>query len=190
MTWTKIVKPASVAGLRRRLAVPVALALACGAGLLGMASPARAEIMSYSATGFVRHCPCVEDGTQESSTHDGVLEMTGQFSTFYMAVDFPKDGQKVCSVSLVYRDVNGNDAIRARLYKKSFSSGGPAFTAPVLMATATSAAGTPDTVRIAKTSAINQPSIAQGGAFYYLLVDAPTINLAFLGVQIDVKGTC
>ena len=166
------------------------LAAAAALGLLVLAPAAKAEPVSLSATGFVRHCPCVEDGTQESNTHDGVVEVTGQSSTFYAAVDFPKDGQKVCSLSLVYRDVNGNDAIRARLYKKTFSNGGPAFAAPVLMATATSAAGTPDTVRIAKTSAINQPSIAQGSAFYYLLVDAPTINLAFLGVQIDVKGTC
>lgn len=169
--------------------VILASAVALGAGLFSFVTPAKAEIMSYSATGFVRHCPCVEDGTQESNTHDGVLEMTGQFSTFYAAVDFPKDGQKVCSVSLVYRDVNGNDAIRARLYKKTFSNGGPAFGAPVLMATATST-GSSDSVRIAKTTTINQPSIAQGSAFYYLLVDGPTINLAFLGVQIDVKATC
>ena len=170
--------------------VILASAVALGAGLFSFATPAKAEIMSYSATGFVRHCPCVEDGTQESNTHDGVLEFTGQFSTFYAAVDFPKDGQQVCSVSLVYRDVNGNDAIRARLYKKTFASGSNVFAAPTLMATATSAGGTPVTVRIAKTSAINQPKIAQGGAFYYVLVDGPTINLAFLGVQIDVKATC
>ena len=48
----------------------------------------------------------------------------------------------------------------------------------------------PTTVRIAKTTAINQPTIAQANAFYYVLVDGPTINLAFLGVQIDVKKTC
>ena len=173
-----------------KVLVASAFGLALCAGSFGFAAPARAEIMSYSATGFVRHCPCVEDGTQESDTQAGVVQMTGQFSTFYAAVDFPKDGQKVCSVSLVYRDVNANDPIKARLYKKTFTSGGAAFAAPVLMATATSAAGTPDTVRIAKTTVINQPSIAQGSAFYYLLVDAPTINLAFLGVQIDVKGTC
>ena len=173
-----------------RAILSAAFGLALGAGSFGFAAPAKAEIMSYSATGFVRHCPCVEDGTQESDTQAGVVQMTGQNSTFYAAVDFPKDGQKVCSVSLVYRDVNANDPIKARLYKKTFTNGGPAFAAPVLMATATSAAGTPDTVRIAKTSVINQPSIAQGSAFYFLLVDAPTINLAFLGVQIDVKGTC
>ncbi len=195
MASTRTRVPSATAEAGRRLRshdglLAGAMALAFGLGLAGWATPARAEIVSLSATGFVRHCPCVEDGTQESNTHDGVVEMTGQFSTFYAAVDFPKDGQKVCSVSLVYRDVNGNDAIRARLYKKSFTNGGPAFAAPTLMATATSAAGTPDTVRIAKTSVINQPSIAQANAFYYVLVDAPTINLAFLGVQIDVKGTC
>lgn len=175
---------------RRRIALAAAGLLPGLIGLLGLAPAARAEIVSLSATGFTRHCPCVEDGTQESDTQNGVLQMTGQFSNFYAAVDFPADGRRVCSLSLVYRDVNGNDAIRARLFKKTFSSGGQAFTAPVLMATATSAAGTQPTVRIAKTTAITQPVIAQANAFYYVQVDAPTINLAFLGVQIDVKPTC
>lgn len=166
------------------------LGLVLAGGLFGFAAPAKAEIMSYSATGFVRHCPCVEDGTQESSTTNGTLEFTGQNQSFYAAVDFPKDGQKVCSVSLVYHDINANDAIRARLFKKTFSNGSSPTSAPVLIATATSASGTPNTVRIAKTTSINQPSIAQASAFYYLQVDGPTINLGFLGVQIDVKSTC
>ena len=173
-----------------RAILPAIFGLALGAGLLGFAAPAQAEIMSYSATGFVRHCPCVEDGTQESDTQAGVVQMTGQNSTFYAAVDFPKDGQKVCSVSLVYNDINANDAIRARLFKRTFSNGSSPDAAPVLIATATSASGTPDTVRIAKTTSINQPTIAQANAFYYLQVDGPTINLGFLGVQIDVKSTC
>ena len=167
-----------------------AMGLAFGAMLLGAAPPARAEIISLSATGFVRHCPCIVDGSQESNTHAGVVEMTGQASTFYSAVDFPKDGQKVCGLSLVYRDINGNDSIRARLFKKTFSSGGPAFGAPVLMVTAESTPGVSDTVRITTTNGINQPVIAQSKAFYYVLVDAPTVNLAFLGVQVDVRPTC
>jgi hypothetical protein len=165
-------------------------ALGLALGLFSFTPQAKAEIISISATGFVRHCPCVEDGTQESNTHDGVLEMTGQFSTFYAAVDFPKDGLKVCSLSLVYRDVNGADAIRARLFKKTFTNGGPAFNPPVTMATATSASGTADAVRIATTTAITQPTVAQARAFYYVMVDAPTINLAFLGVQINASSTC
>lgn len=167
-----------------------AVALASMVGLLGVMPAAHAELVSVSASGFTRHCPRVEDGTQESDTQAGVLQMTGQFSNFYAAVDFPVDGQKVCSLNLVYRNVNANDAIRARLFKKTFTSGGQAFAAPVLMATATSAAGMQPTVQIARTTAINQPTIAQAGAFYYVQVDAPTINLAFLGVQIDIKPTC
>lgn len=167
-----------------------AVGLAFGAMLMGTATPARAEIISLSATGFVRHCPCVVDGSQESNTHAGVVEVTGQASTFYSAVDFPKDGQRVCGLSLVYRDVNGNDAIRARLFKKTFNNGGPAFGAPVLMVTAESTPGISDTVRITTTNGINQPVITQSKAFYYVLVDAPTINLAFLGVQVDVRPTC
>ncbi|MFO1049639.1 MAG: hypothetical protein U1E52_17295 [Geminicoccaceae bacterium] len=167
-----------------------AIGLALGFGLCALAPAAKAEIVSLSATGFVRHCPCVEDGTQESNTHDGVLEFLGQNNTFYAAVDFPTEGQKICSLALVYRDVNGNDAIRARLFKKSFTNGGNPFAAPTVVATATSATGVPATVRIAKTTTINQPTVAQANAFYYVLVDGPTINLAFLGVQIDVKKTC
>lgn len=174
-----------------RAALPaLAAAATLALGLCGFAPAAKAEIVSLSATGFTRHCPCVEDGTQESNTHAGVLEFTGQANTFYAAVDFPAEGQKICSLALVYRDVNGNDAIRARLFKKSFTNGGQAFTAPTVVATATSAAGVPTTVRIAKTTAINQPTVAQANAFYYVLVDGPTINLAFLGVQIDVKKAC
>lgn len=163
--------------------------LAFGLTLFGAAPAARAEIVSLSATGFTRHCPCIEDGTQESNTHDGVLEMTGQNSTFYANVDFPSNG-KVCSVSLIYRDVNGADAIRARLFRKSFSSGGNFFSAPTLMATATSASGTTATTRIAKTTSIASSTVSQTSGFYYVLVDGPTINLAFMGVQIDFRSTC
>ena len=164
--------------------------LTFGLALFGFTPVAKAEIVSLSATGFTRHCPCVEDGTQESNTHVGVLEMTGQNSTFYANVDFPRDNDKVCSVSLVYRDVNGADAIRARLFRKSFSSGGNTFSNPTLMATATSASGTQTTTRIAKTTSIASATVSQSSGFYYVLVDAPTINLAFLGVQIDVRSAC
>ncbi len=161
-----------------------------GAAMLGFAAPAAAEIISLSATGFVKHCPCIADGTPESNENNGVLEMTGQASRFYIAVDFPKNGDKVCTFSLVYRDINGNDAIRARLFKKTFKVGGPAFAPPVLMVTAASSPGVSDTVRQTKIAGINQPVISKANSFYYVLVDAPTINLAFLGVQLDVRPSC
>ena len=86
--------------------------------------------------------------------------------------------------------MNGADAIRARLFRKSFSSGGNTFSNPTLMATATSASGTQTTTRIAKTTSIASATVSQSSGFYYVLVDAPTINLAFLGVQIDVRSAC
>lgn len=156
----------------------------------GIAVPAKAAIMSISAMGFSLHCPCVVDSADDSSDTNGTLEINDQFARLYAAVPFPTDGQRVCSLSLVYRDVNANDAIRARLFRKTFASGGNAFAAPTLIATATSASGTTSTLRIAKTTSINQPVISQGNAFYYVMVDAPTINLAFLGVQIDIRPTC
>lgn len=169
----------------------VAAALALGAAPLALvARPAAAEILQIAASGFVQHCPCAVDATDESVETNGVLEIVKQNSRFFASVPFPKDGEKVCTFSLVYRDVNANDAIRARLLKKPFAVGGPAFAAPVVMATASSAPGVPDTVRKATTRAIAAATVAKAGAFYYVLVDAPTINLAFLGVQIDVRPTC
>ena len=72
-----------------------------------------AEVLGISATGFVLHCPCAVDPSDESLETNGVLQITRQNSRFYSAVLFPKSGDKVCSFSLVYRDVNGKDAIRA-----------------------------------------------------------------------------
>jgi hypothetical protein len=174
---------------RSRGAILAAAGLALAA-LAGFATAARAELLGISATGFVLHCPCAVDPSDESLERNGVLQITRQNSRFYSAVVFPKNGDKVCSFSLVYRDVNGNDAIRARLFKKTFAVGGPAFGSPVVMATASSAPGVSDTVRQTRTTSINQPAINKANAFYYVLVDAPTINLAFLGVQIDVRATC
>jgi len=183
-------KPPATRSVSGLLAVAGA---AFGVGLLGGAPAGPAEIIGLSATGFTRHCGlggCVHDGTDESSTHDGVVEMTGQSNAFYADVDFPRDGDKICSLSLVYRDVNGNDAITARLFRKSFSSGGNPFSAPTLIATAASASGTLTTTRITKKTLTTPPTVAQSSGFYYVEVDAPTINLAFLGVQIDVRSSC
>lgn len=166
------------------------LALLAATGGLGVAAPARAEIVSLSAMGFSMHCPCTVDKIDDSSDNNGTLEINDQFVRLYAGVDFPVGGQRVCSMSLVYRDVNANDAIRARLFRKTFATGGNAFAAPTLIATATSASGTTSTIRIAKTTSINQPVINETNAFYYVLVDAPTINLAFLGVQLDVRSAC
>ena len=158
-----------------RAPTPLAAAAAFGFALLGFAPSARAELVSLSATGFTRHCPCVVDGSQESNTHDGVVEMTGQANNFYAAVDFPKEGQKVCSLALVYRDINGADAIRARMLKKvTTNNSSTAFSAPpVLIGSVSSDTGTPDTLRVKRTTSINRPTVAQSNAFYSVQVDGP-----------------
>lgn len=173
---------------RSRLLAAAALTL--GTGILAHATPAKAEIIQLAAPGFVQHCPCSVDATDPTEVNTGTVDIIKQNSRLFASVPFPKDGDKVCSVSLIYRDVNGADSIRARLFKKAFTIGGNAYAAPVAMATVTSAPGVVDTVRKATTTAITQNVIAKGSAFYYVLVDAPTINLAFLGVQIDVRSTC
>lgn len=118
-----------------------------GAAGLGLAGPAKAAIISISAMGFSMHCPCTVDPADDSTDNNGTLQAQDQFVRPSAAVPFPTDGQRVCSMSLVYRDVNANDAIRARLLRKTFASGGNAFA-------------------------------------------APTINLAFPGVQIDIRPSC
>ncbi len=65
------------------------------------------------------------------------------FTKLYAAVDFPADGQRICSLSLVYQDINNNDAMTARLFRKAFKEGGNAFNNPILIATVTSAPGVP-----------------------------------------------
>ena len=178
-----------------RIALPagrllLAAAVCIGAGVLAQAKPAQAEIVQLAGPGFVQHCPCAVDATDPTEVNNGTTDIIKQNSRLFASVPFPKDGEKVCSVSLIYRDVNGNDSIRARLFKKAFTVGGNAYAAPIPMATVTSAPGVVNTVRKATTTTISQNVIAKGSAFYYVLVDAPTINLAFLGVQIDVRPSC
>jgi hypothetical protein len=76
----------------------------------------------------------------------------------------------------VYRDFNASDAIRARLMRKTYATGSNAFGSPVVMATATSASGAIDTVRTGSTTSIGQGTISNSNSFYYVLVEAVTLQ--------------
>ncbi|HEX2528221.1 MAG TPA: hypothetical protein VHL31_18200 [Geminicoccus sp.] len=170
--------------LRTKLAL-VAAAI-CAVVTMAAAAPAKAETIAISAMGFVTHCPCPTTNGYQEEEQNGTLKTIQPSSRFFAPVSFPS-GVKVCRLSLVYRDFNGSDAIRARLVRKTYATGSNAFASPVIMATATSASGAIDTVRTASTTSISQATISNTNSFYYVLVESVTFNLDFLGVKIDTK---
>ncbi len=109
------------------------------AGTFAWTPAARADIISISGATFIQQCPC-NGGDNLPNVNKGVLVPT-DVSTFYAPVDFPVNGRKICSVSLVYQDINGNDNMTARLHRKAFAVGGNPFNNPTVIATVSSAAG-------------------------------------------------
>jgi hypothetical protein len=157
-------------------------------GAFAMAPQASAEIVSLSGAGFIQQCPCSLSG-QQPEIVKGVLTPTDQ-STVFAAVDFPVNGRKICSVTMVYQDINNNDTMTARLLRKSFAVGSNVANNPAVVATVNSDAGVVNTVRKATTTTINGPTINEVSGFYYVEVAMPTVNLNLLGVQIDHRLTC
>jgi hypothetical protein len=158
--------------------------------LLGIASPAMADILQISATSLVRRCPCGSDPTDNAEVTAGVLQSKQANARYFYSVIFPRDGETVCRFSMVYRDVNANDTMVARLKRKRFAVGGDAFNAPAVMATLTSESGVVDTVRRATTTNIRQGAINTANSFYFLEVEVPTVNLELLGFQIELEPQC
>jgi predicted secreted protein len=161
------------------------LAILMLAGIFASTSVARADIISISGATFIQQCPC----GNSSNVNKGVLVPT-DVSTFYAPVDFPVNGRRICSVSLVYQDINENDNMTARLQRKAFAVGGNPFNNPTVIATVSSAPGVANTVRKTTTTTIASPTINENSGFYYVEVFMPTINLNLLGVQIDHRPTC
>lgn len=162
--------------------------LAIVAATFAFAPAAKADMISISGAAFIQQCPCSASGNLPD-VNKGVLVPTDQ-SNLYAAVDFPKNGQKICSLSVVYQDINANDAMTAKLFRKAFVVGGNPFNNPTVIASVSSAPGVVNTVRKATTTTINSPTINETTGFYYVEVSVPTINLNLLGVQIDYRPTC
>ena len=159
--------------------------------LLALGRSAHAELIVLSAVDFVKRCivECTVPNGDENVIDRGVLK-PNDGGRFFASVSFPVNGQRVCSFALVYHDINANDPLTAKLIRKRFVLGADAFNNPIVMASVASAAGVTDAARRVTTTAINQPVIQKGNSFYYVEVFAKTINLDFLGVQIDVRPTC
>lgn len=148
----------------------------------------KAEVISIAAAGFVQHCPCPPGGFS-GAVDRGVLVTEGQ-ATYFAAVDFPVNGRKICSFSMVYQDINGADTMTARLLRKTFAVGGNVFNNPVEIAKLNSAAGVVNTVRKETAVLLTPPSVNDNNASYYVEVAMPTINLNLIGVQIDHRTAC
>lgn len=168
----------------RRRALGLAVLLAAPL----VAPVVQAEILSLSAPGFTQQCPCSISGNTPEINR-GVL-VTTDVTTVYANVDFPVNGQKVCKLTLVYHDINGNDAMTARLYRKPFASGDDPFVNLTTVASVSSASNVVNTIRIANRTLTTPHTINETNGFYYVAVSAPTINLNLLGVQIDYRATC
>jgi len=156
----------------------------------GAADQAQADVLQISATGLVLRCPCGPDIADNAEEAQGVLKPLRPNARYFTPVVFPIAGQRVCRFSMVYRDVNANDAITATLRRKPAAVGSNAADPSIVMATVTSAAGIQDKVRKATTTTIVDPKINSTASFYYIEVDVPTVNLELLGFQIDVRPTC
>jgi hypothetical protein len=169
---------------RLTLATLVVFAVATGA-----APAAKAAILSMPAVGFIQYCePSCPDGAGVPTLDHGVLKANA-FTRLYAAVDFPVNGQKICSLSIVYQDINNNDAMTATLFRKGFVVGGNAFNNPVAVGSVSSAAGVVNSVR-KTTKALDSPIINENTGFYYVQVTLGTFNLNLIGVQIDYRPTC
>lgn len=167
-----------------------ALALAVSLIALGPDNAARAETLSISATGLVMRCPCATPNDIAVESH-GVFKANNPNGRYFVPVVFPVTiGQRICSFTMVYQDINNADTIVARLIRKHYAVGANPFMAPTVLATLKSAPQVVSTTRKATTNSIKVPAIDATDAFYYIEADLVTTNLNLLGFQIEYKPKC
>ncbi len=167
-----------------------AFGLSIGGSVIIAASPALAEVLQFSALGLERQCPCgMGDEADAAEADNGVLKLKDVNMRYFMPVALPH-GQNVCRFSMFYHDINAGNSMSAHLKRKVVVVGDPPFDPPTTMASVTTAAGTPDTIRKAIDTTITSPLISTVNSFYYIELAAPTVNLNPIGFQIDVRATC
>lgn len=166
--------------------------LAYGALMVAPAAPALAETLSISATGLVWRGPdSFNDNTDSAQEDRGVFIAQKPNGRYFAPVVFPDTtGQRICSFTMVYQDINQADTMTARLRRKTYTEGGSVFSGRTTIATVNSAAGVASGVRVATASASGFPLINVAQSFYYIEVNIPTFNLNLLGFQIVYKPTC
>ena len=80
----------------KRKSVLAATLLLLGAGY---APQARADIISISAAGMIQQLPCAVSGCR-AELNNGVMVAT-DIGRYFAAVDFPVNGNKICSLSII-----------------------------------------------------------------------------------------
>ncbi len=167
--------------MRGRLAA-VAVASMVAAGT----APARADILSLSAMGFVRYDPSgtSQDPNPEAGTLAPVIG-----TDLFAAAPFPVNGARICKLTLVYGDDNPTEGISATLYRKRIANGGTLDALPLTIAKVSST-GTVTGMRSKSSTSVLSPVIDLAGYFYYVQVTAENFNTILVGVQIEYKATC
>lgn len=116
---------------------------------------------------------------------DGIL--ANAEGTFYAAVNFPKFGRSVCSLTLYARDNDALD-VQANLYLKGIGSASTF--APATLMASVSTAGATMTLKGFTTTAVTN-RVINGDRFYFVeVVFPPGINVDVLGLKIVHLPTC
>jgi hypothetical protein len=152
------------------------VALTFCATVIGLAAstPAGATVISVSATDFVRQCtPGCPIG--EPQITSGVLRVPN-FMIFFHDLELPQ-GQRVCSLTLVYADTNNSEFVTARLLRKVWVPGSNADNTPIEMARAAGAPGIVAGVRSAVDATVLSNPINNLNSLYYVELTMPNVNL-------------
>jgi hypothetical protein len=162
-----------------------AAALSAAALTTLIGSPARATVLDIPAVSMAQTFGAA-DAVDRSL---GLLDPTGGRTKWIAPLPFQGNGQ-VCRFSIVYRDVNAQETITARLMRKTYALGGSAYVAPTVMARVVSSPSVADGVRRTDAPSIPKSQINTATGFYYVDAEIENINMALIGVQIDVRANC
>jgi hypothetical protein len=157
------------------------------ASSLVMASMASAEIVSIPAAAFSPNNP--NSLNEFGAVDEGVMKPSTM--TILMApVDFPKNGQKICKMTLVHADENGGEDMTIQLLRKTTAVGVESSASPPAVIGQVTSSGNATTIRKASTKSLSPRKIDDTSGFYFLQTTFVNTNLNFLGVQFDVRSTC
>lgn len=163
------------------------IALTLAASAMVMAPVANAEIVSVPAAAFSPNTPV--DFNDFGSDDEGVFK-PANIVRLIAPVDFPRNGQKICKMTLVHSDENNNEDLIMQLLRKTAVTGALANATPPVIVAQVSSSGNSNTIRRASTTNISPRKINDTSGFYYLKTFFVNVNLNFIGVQLDVKSTC
>ena len=148
----------------------------------------RADVLQISGLGFIGHSEF--DGLSLGKQYQGRLRKLAD--KYYAPVPFPRSGDRVCKLSVIFRDSDAR-TLTATLYKKLFKAGSSAFESPKVMATVHSDSADGVT-RIKRTKNISYRVVNLSKAFYFVEIDVgccTETDIELYGVQIEHSaGPC